>query len=74
MSTALSVFLHNAGHDGAQIFRYPGVDQYRLEVEAFARKVAGEDVPVFTLSQSVLNQKFIDAVFRAGESGGWETV
>ena len=68
------ISLHNAGHDGAQIFRFPGVDQYRLEVEAFARKVGGEDVPVFTLAQSILNQKFIDAVFRAGESGGWETV
>jgi len=68
------ISLHNAGHDEAQIFRFPGVDQYRLEVEAFARKVAGEDVPVFTLGQSVLNQKFIDAVFRAGESGNWETV
>jgi predicted dehydrogenase len=68
------ISLHNAGHDGAQIFRFPGIDQYRLEVEAFARKVAGEDVPVFTLGQSVLNQKFIDAVFRAGESGNWETV
>lgn len=68
------ISLHNAGHDGAQIFRFPGIDQYQLEVEAFARKVAGEDVPVFTLGQSVLNQKFIDAVFRAGESGNWETV
>ena len=68
------ISLHNAGHDEAQIFRFPGVDQYRLEVEAFARKVGGEDVPVFTLAQSILNQKFIDAVFRAGESGGWETV
>ena len=68
------ISLHNAGHDGALIFRFPGVDQYRLEVEAFARKVAGEDLPVFTLSQSVLNQKFIDAAYRAGESGGWETV
>lgn len=68
------ISLHNAGHDGAQIFRFPGVDQYQLEVEAFARKVSGEDVPVFTLGQSVLNQKFIDAVFRAGELGNWETV
>ena len=66
--------LHNAGHDEAQIFRFPGIDQYRLEVEAFARKVAGEDVPVFTLGQSVLNQKFIDAAYRAGETGNWETV
>ncbi len=32
-----TVSLHNAKHDHAEIFRYPGVNQYRLEVEAFAR-------------------------------------
>ena len=68
------ISLHNAGHDGAQIWRFPGVDQYRLEVETFARRARGEDVPVFTLDQSIRNQKFIDAVFRAGESGQWEGV
>ena len=68
------ISLHNAGHDEAQIFRFPGVDHYQLEVEAFARKVGGEDVPVFTLDQSILNQKFIDAAYRAGESGAWESV
>ena len=68
------ITLHNAGHDEAQIFRFPGVDQYKLEVETFARRAQGEEVPVFTLGQSIANQKFIDAVFRAGESGGWENV
>lgn len=68
------ITLHNAGHDEAQIFRFPGVDQYKLEVETFARRAQGEDVPVFTLDQSIANQKFIDTVLRAGESGGWENV
>lgn len=68
------ISLHNAGHDEARIWRFPGVDQYRLEVETFARRAAGEDVTLFPLESSVLNQKFIDAVFRAGESGQWETV
>ncbi|WP_193174270.1 Gfo/Idh/MocA family protein [Oricola nitratireducens] len=68
------ITLHNAGHDGAQIFRFPGVRQYKLEVEAFARKARGEDVEVFDLANSIANQKFIDAVYRAGESGGWQNV
>ncbi|MCI5077593.1 Gfo/Idh/MocA family oxidoreductase [Oricola sp.] len=68
------VTLHNAGHTEAQVFRFNGVRQYRLEVEAFARRAKGEDVPVFDLANSIANQKFIDAVFRAGESGDWETV
>jgi len=68
------ITLHNIGHDGAQVFRFPGIDQYRLEVEAFARRAAGEDVPVFGLQDSIANQKFIDACYRAGESDGWEGV
>lgn len=68
------ITLHNAGHDQAEIFRFPGVRQYKLQVETFARKARGEDVAIFDLENSVANQKFIDAVFRAGESGNWETV
>jgi len=69
-----AITLHNAAHDQAQTFRFPGVRQYRLEVEAFARAAQGESEPVFTLENSVLNQKVIDAIYRAGESGGWEDV
>jgi predicted dehydrogenase len=68
------ITLHNRTHDAANVWRFPGVDQYRLEAEAFARAAAGESVPVFALEQSVLNQKVIDAIFRAGEHGGWEAV
>jgi hypothetical protein len=35
--------------------------------------LGGKD-PVFTLENSVLNQKVIDAIFRAGEHDGWEYV
>lgn len=69
------VTLHNRGHAEAQTFRFPGAQQYRLEVEAFARAARGEDAPVFALEDSVRNQKVIDAIFRAGEKdGGWEPV
>lgn len=69
------VELHNQNHTEAQVFRFPGTQQYRLEVEAFARAAQGGKERVFTLEESVLNQKVIDAIFRAGgKDGSWETV
>lgn len=69
-----TVMLESRGHDRASTFRFGGVRQYRLQAEAFVRKVNGGDDEVFTLEQSVLNQKFIDAVHRAAEQDGWEAV
>ncbi|MEM5471392.1 Gfo/Idh/MocA family oxidoreductase [Hoeflea sp. AS60] len=69
-----AITLHNRDHEEAQTFRFPGVRQYRLQAEAFVRKVRGSDDEVFTLEQSVLNQSFIDAVYRASSHDGWETV
>ena len=68
------VVLHNQNHSEAQVFRFPATQQYRLQVEAFGRAAKGEDAPIFSLEDSVNNQKMIDAIFRAGESGGWEAV
>ena len=56
------------------MFRFPGTQQYRLEVETFARAAQGGKERVFTLEESVLNQKVIDAIFRAGGKDGWEAV
>ncbi|MBZ9764183.1 Gfo/Idh/MocA family oxidoreductase [Mesorhizobium sp. CA8] len=66
--------LHNQNHTDAQVFRFPGTQQYRLECEAFVRAAQGGKDRVFTLEESVLNQKVIDAIFRAGEKDGWEPV
>lgn len=66
--------LHNQKHTETRVFRFPGAQQYRLQVEAFARAASGGKEPVFTLEESVLNQKVIDAIFRAGGHEGWETV
>jgi predicted dehydrogenase len=68
------VRLHNAGHSETQVFRYVGIDQYRLEVEAFARAVAGKRGEIFSLEDSVKNQRVLDAIYAAGKSGGWEKV
>ncbi|MDG4884860.1 Gfo/Idh/MocA family oxidoreductase [Mesorhizobium sp. WSM4884] len=66
--------LHNQNHTEAQVFRFPGTQQYRLECEAFVRAAQGGKDRVFTLEESVLNQKVIDAIFRAGNKDGWEPV
>ncbi len=68
------VELHDQRRNEATVFRFPGTRQYRLQVEAFARAAQGSGEPVFSLENSVLNQKVIDAIFRAGEHEGWEKV
>lgn len=68
------IALHDRGHGEARVYRFAGAKQYRLEVEAFARAARGGAERVFTLEESVLNQKAIDAIFRAGGKDGWEPV
>jgi predicted dehydrogenase len=69
-----AVTLWDQKHTEGTTFRFPGVNQYRNQAEAFARTVAGENAGLFTLEQSVLNQRVIDAYYRAGESDRWEPV
>lgn len=68
------VELHNQRHTEAKVWRFPGAQQYRYEIEAFAKVAQGGAGDVFTLENSVKNQKLIDAIFRAGKAGGWEKV
>lgn len=69
------VTMHDQSRGGSQMFRFPGAQQYRLQVEAFARAAEGGDASVFTLEESVRNQKVIDAIFRAGDKDrGWEAI
>lgn len=68
------VRLHNRDHSEMQVFRFSGVNQYQHEVEAFARAVAGKKQHVFSLEESVANQRVIDAIYKAGKSRRWEKV
>ena len=68
------VELNNQTHDHAEVFRFPKVRQYREQVEAFVRAAETGEKGIFTLEDSLANQKVIDAIYRAGESGGWEAV
>lgn len=71
---AEEIELSNQKHTKSQIFRFQDSRQYRRQVETFARAVAGEAVEVVTLENSLKNQKFIDAIYRASEHDGWEAV
>ncbi|RLQ89291.1 Gfo/Idh/MocA family protein [Notoacmeibacter ruber] len=69
------VRLHDAGHKTMEVFRFTGVNQYRLQVEAFAKAtIDGDHSSLFSLESSVKNQRLIDAIYRAGEDGGWVEV
>jgi predicted dehydrogenase len=66
--------LTNQNHSQSQVFRFQDARQYKLEAEAFSRAAMGEKEEVVTLESSVNNQKMIDAIYRASEKDGWETV
>jgi predicted dehydrogenase len=66
--------LSNRGHNQSTIFRFQDSRQYRKQAEAFARAAKGEQEEVVTLENSKLNQKVIDAIYRASEKDGWEPV
>ena len=69
------ITLHNVDHEEAQSFRFSGVNQYTLQAEAFARAIqTGDHSEIFSLEDSIKNQKLIDAIYKSGESGSWEAV
>lgn len=72
------VRVHDRDHSSMRTHRYTGIDQYTLQVEAFVRAAIGgkrADVDsVFSLEDSVKNQRVIDAIYKAGKSGRWEKV
>lgn len=63
------VRVHNRAHSETRVYRYTGVNQYRCQIEAFAKAVRSGRQSVFSLEDSLLNQKVIDAIYKAGKSG-----
>jgi predicted dehydrogenase len=68
------ITLHDANHNSAGVIRFSGVRQYKLQAESFVKAAQGESDPIFTLENSIGNQKMIDAIFRAGNHENWEMV
>lgn len=68
------VRVHNSAHNETRVYRYTGLNQYVLEIEAFAKAVSGKKQHLFTLEESILNQRVIDAIYKSGKSGRWQNV
>ncbi|PWR00715.1 Gfo/Idh/MocA family protein [Leucothrix pacifica] len=64
----VSVF--NQSHTLEQEITFPNVNQYRLQWEALAQAVStGDASKLFSLENSVRNQRLIDAAYRSSELG-----
>lgn len=59
---------------GITVETMPAVDQYRLQGEAFSRRVRGEAAPSWGLDDAIMQMRVIDALFRSERSGAWEPV
>ena len=68
------VRLHRNSNNEVQEFRFANKAQYRLQVENFVRVARGGDDPVFTLENSKLNQRVIDAIYAADQTEAWTAV
>lgn len=71
---AEEIELTNQRHNESQIFRFQDSRQYKCEAEAFARAALGQKEEIVTLENSRANQRFIDAIYRASDKDGWETI
>jgi predicted dehydrogenase len=59
---------------GIAIETFPTCDQYTIQGDAFSKAVLeGGEVPV-TIEDAIKNMAVIEAVFRSGRSGQWESV
>ena len=62
------------GFGASEVFTFEGVNQYTLQGDHFARVVRGEAALKFPLEDAAKNMAVIDALYRSGESGGFEDV
>jgi len=62
------------GFKGMEEVTFEGINQYTLQGDHFARVVRGTASLDFPLEDAVCNMAVIDALYRSGESGGWESI
>ncbi len=62
------------GFAGSEEFVFKNINQYTLQGDHFARVVRGDATLDFPLEDAVRNMAVVDAIYRSGKSGGWETV
>lgn len=71
------IFLDDGSQPGdlsAATISFDVTDQYTLQGDAFARAIRESTPLEFPIENAIQNMRVIDAIFRAAESGRWETV
>ncbi|MEZ5450239.1 MAG: Gfo/Idh/MocA family oxidoreductase [Thiolinea sp.] len=69
------VAIYNQNHSLLEEKVFIGVNQYQLQWEALARAAAsGDTAELFSLEDSVRNQRVLDAAYASARSGQWATV
>jgi predicted dehydrogenase len=58
---------------GAEVIEFEICDQYTIQGDLFSRSIREGGAPVMTLEDSIKNMAVIDAIFRSGKSGQWES-
>jgi len=62
------------GGTAAKSIAIKACDQYQLQGEAFGRAVRGVAPLAYGVEDSIRQMRVLDALFRSGESGRWETI
>jgi predicted dehydrogenase len=74
---ATRIFVDDGSRPGGRSAReivFPPVDQYQMQAEAFGRTVRGLAPVAGGIEDAILNMRALDALVRAADGGGWETV
>ncbi len=58
----------------AEVEEFSPVDQYALQCDTAARVFQGEAEQEFPIEDAIANMRVIDALYRSGASGHWETL
>jgi predicted dehydrogenase len=66
------IFVESGGETATETFAI--CDQYTLQGDAFSRAALEGGEPPVSVENAIGNMAVIDAIFRSGTSGGWETV
>jgi predicted dehydrogenase len=62
------------GDGSARTIELPPCDQYQLQGEAFSRAVRGVAPLAYGVDDAVMNMRVLDALYKAGQTGLWESV
>ena len=74
---ALKIYLDDGkqlADRSAKTIKLDKADQYQFQGETFSRVVRGKEKLEFGVEDAIKQMRVIDAVFRSGKSGEWETV